>query len=92
MFQMFGGEETAVSIRFDNELAGVVFDKFGIDIPVVKADEAHFICRAKVAVSPQFLSWIVSFGDRAKILSPDSVIDELYQLVRNVEKNYDGNE
>lgn len=90
MFQMFGGEETNVSIQFDNDLVGVVFDRFGTDIPIIKSDENHFVCHVRVAVSPQFLSWIISFGQKAKILSPDSVIDELYQLVKEVKEIYKG--
>ena len=39
MFQMFSGEEADVSIEFDNELVGVVFDRFGTDIPIVKKDK-----------------------------------------------------
>lgn len=88
-FGMFGGEETEVSIEFENELVGVVFDRFGVDIPIIKTDDSHFLCRVKVAVSPHFLSWIISFGDKAKIISPDEVIDELYKLVRSVKKIYD---
>ncbi len=88
MFQMYGGEETDVSIQFENGLVGVVFDRFGMDIPIIKSDENHFVCRVKVAVSPQFLSWVISFGDRARIISPDSVIDELYQLVESVKNIY----
>ncbi|MGN0179514.1 MAG: helix-turn-helix transcriptional regulator [Monoglobaceae bacterium] len=88
MFQMFGGEETEVSVRFDNELVGVVYDRFGVDIPIVKKDEKHFTCRIRVAVSPHFLSWIISFGGRAQIISPQSVIDELCALVENVRSNY----
>ena len=88
MFQMYGGEETDVSIQFENGLVGVVFDRFGMDIPIIKSDENHFVCRVKVAVSPQFLSWVIGFGDRARIISPDSVIDELYQLVESVKNTY----
>lgn len=89
MFQMFGGEETEVSIRFHNALVGVVFDRFGTDIPVVKEDEEHFVCRVKVAVSPHFLAWLVGFGDKAKLLSPQSVVEEFRQLVEDVRKNYE---
>lgn len=88
-FGMFSGEETDVSIVFKNELVGVVFDRFGTDISIVKKDEECFICHVKVAVSPHFLSWIISFGDRVKIISPQSVIDELYHLVRSVKNIYD---
>lgn len=92
MFQMFGGEETDVSIKFENELVGVVYDRFGADVPIVKADEKHFICHVKVAVSPHFLSWIISFGNRAEILSPDTVVEQLYSLLREASKVYEGAE
>ena len=92
MFQMFGGEETDVSIKFENELVGVVFDRFGADVPIVKSDENHFICHVKVAVSPHFLSWIISFGNRAEILSPDGVVEQLYSLLRETSKVYEGAE
>lgn len=88
MFQMFGGDETDVSIEFENELVGVVFDRFGTEIPILKSDENHFICRVKVAVSPFFLSWIISFGNKAKIISPDRVAKELYDLVTTVKEQY----
>ena len=88
-FAMFGGEETEVSIKFENDLVGVVFDRFGTDVRIVKADEEHFICTVKVAVSPHFLSWIVSFGRRAKIMSPDYVVDEMYALIRESLENYE---
>ena len=89
MFQMFSGEETDVSIEFDNEFVGVVFDRFGTDIPIVKKDEEHFICHVKVAVSPHFLSWIMSFGKQAKIISPDYVVEEMYQLARDITEIYE---
>lgn len=90
MFQMFGGEEVSVSMKFENELVGVIYDRFGIDVPIIKADEHHFICNVKVAVSPHFLSWIISFGSRAEIISPDTVIEQLYSLLRETSKVYEG--
>lgn len=89
MFQMFGGEETEVSIEFENDLVSVVFDRFGTEIPIIKKDENHFVCRVKVAVSPHFLSWIMSFGKKAKIVSPDYVIEEMYELAKNVIEIYE---
>ena len=89
MFAMFNGEETEVSIKFENELVGVVFDRFGTDIRIVKCDEDHFICTVHVSVSPHFLAWIFSFGNRAEIISPDYVINEMYNLVLDVKEKYD---
>ena len=88
MFQMFGGEETSVSIIFENELIGVVYDRFGTDIPVIKVDDKHFKCMVKVAVSPVFLSWLISFGGRAKVVSPDEVKEQLKKLIEDVANQY----
>lgn len=89
VFSMYGGEETDVSLWFDNSLVGVVFDRFGTDIPIRKVDDTHFTCNVKVAVSPHFLTWMMSFGNRAKILSPESVVEELKKLIKNIKQVYD---
>ena len=88
-FGMFSGEGTNVSIKFENELVGVVLDRFGVDVRISKEDEKHFVCRVKVAVSPQFLAWVFSFGNRAEIISPDSVVDEMRRMISEVKGKYD---
>lgn len=87
-FGMFGGEETDISIRFHNDLASVVFDRFGTDIPIISRNDDSFVCRVRAAVSPHFLSWLVTFGNKAKILSPQHVADELCAQVKSVMENY----
>lgn len=89
MFQMFGGEQTEVSIEFENDLVGVVFDRFGMDIPIIKTDENHFMCRVVVSVSPHFLSWIITFGKKARIVSPDFVVDRMYQMTKEISEMYE---
>lgn len=88
VFSMFGGEETEVTVKFKNNLAGAVFDRFGTDIPIIQSDDEHFVCRIKVAVSPHFLSWIISFGNRAEIISPNEVVDQIKALLDSVRQNY----
>jgi len=75
LFQMFSGEETTVKMRFHRSLTNVVVDRFGRDILLIPDGEEHFVFTAKVAVSPMFLSWVIGFGNKAKILHPQSVID-----------------
>ena len=88
VFSMFGGEETEVTILFENELMNVVFDRFGTGIPISVVDENHFSCRVKVAVSPVFLSWVTSFGNRAKIVAPENVVVQLKDMLNEVIENY----
>lgn len=88
VFGMFGGEKTDVSIKFTNDLAGVVFDHFGTKVPVIKLDDNCFKCNVKVAISNQFLSWVMGFGNKAKILSPESVVNQMKSLVEDIKNIY----
>lgn len=80
VFGMFGGETTSVRMRFHNSLVGVVIDRFGPETMLIPDGPSHFIYTMDVAISPLFLGWLAGFGDRAKILSPQSVIDQYLAL------------
>jgi len=41
-----------------------------------------------VAVSPMFLSWLIGFGNKAKILHPQSVIEAYKDLCREGLEQY----
>ena len=86
MFGMFGGEEETVKILCKNELAGVIIDRFGNDVMLMKADDEHFYARIKVAVSLKFLSWVMALGEGAMIVGPDAVVEQMRQEVRSQAK------
>ena len=75
LFQMFSGEEATVKLRFHRSLINVVVDRFGSETMLIPDGEEHFVFTVNVAVSPIFLSWVIGFGTKAKILHPQSVID-----------------
>ena len=84
IFGMFGGEELQVRLRFENNLANVVVDRFGKDVFVQPDDGEHFIAVVRVQMSPQFLGWIFALGVGVEILSPQSVRDALLEQSRRV--------
>lgn len=75
LFQMYSGETATVKLRFHRSLINVVIDRFGRDVLLIPDGEEHFVFTVNVAVSPMFLSWVIGFGAKAKILHPQSVID-----------------
>ncbi|HKM32215.1 MAG TPA: WYL domain-containing protein [Oscillospiraceae bacterium] len=89
IFSMFSGEEMLVRLQFDNSLVGAVFDKFGIDLTIIKADESNFIITHKIAVSPSFFGWLFQFGKLVKILSPECVQEKFLTLVQENTAQYD---
>ena len=88
LFQMFYGETSTVKMRFHRSLTNVVIDRFGRDTMLIPDGEEHFVFTVNVAVSPVFLSWVISFGSKAKILHPKSVIDSCTALCREVLEQY----
>ena len=75
LFQMYSGDEAEVKLRFHKSLVNVVIDRFGRDILLIPDGEDHFVFTVHVAVSPMFLSWVIGFGAKARVLHPQSVID-----------------
>ena len=74
-FGMFSGEVQSVRLLFENALAGPVIDRFGADISLVPYDEGHFNVTVSAAVNVQFFGWLGGFGDRVRILSPESAVE-----------------
>ena len=88
LFGMYNGVQETVKIRFENSLIGVVADRFGREVFLSPDGDSHFTVTTKVAVSPQFLSWVFSFGPQAQILSPEPVRNQFLQLLHETEANY----
>lgn len=90
VFSMYGGDEKRVTLRFINPLLDTVIERFGTkDAQYSKCDEKHFAVTAKVEVSPQFFGWLLGFGKKAKLISPDDVVEKFKSYVEDVKKMYE---
>lgn len=88
LFQMYSGDTVDVKMRFHRSLINVVIDRFGKDTMLIPDGEDFFNFTVRVAVSPMFLSWIMGFGSKAKILYPQSVIDDFCSLCADAMNQY----
>jgi predicted DNA-binding transcriptional regulator YafY len=90
LFQMFAGDLTNVKMQFHKELVNVVIDRFGRDTMLIpQPDGIHFNFTVPVALSPMFLSWVIGFGEKAKILHPQNAIDACKELCKAALSHYD---
>ena len=89
LFQMYSGDALDVKMRFHRSLLNVVIDRFGNDTMLIPDGEDWFVFTVKVAISPMFLSWVVGFGAKAKILYPQSVVDACKDLCREAMSQYE---
>ena len=88
LFQMYSGEMSEVKMRFHRSLLNVVIDRFGKDTMLIPDGEDYFNFTVKVAISPMFLSWVIGFGAKAKILYPQSVVDACKALCMEAMSQY----
>ncbi|MBR0133591.1 MAG: WYL domain-containing transcriptional regulator [Lachnospiraceae bacterium] len=77
-FNMFSGQIANVILKFDDSLIGVIYDKFGEDIKMLRSDDSSCVVTATIRVSPTFWGWLFQFADKMQILSPAYLI-ELYK-------------
>ena len=86
---MFGGKKRRLTIRFISPLLDTTIDRFGTKgVSYSKLDETHFTVTADVEISEQFFSWMCGFGNKAKILSPDFVVDEFREYLDKIRGMY----
>lgn len=86
VFGMFGGETEQVTLRCEDRLAGVIFDKFGQNVMAIP-DGDHFTVTVPVAVSPQFFGWLCGLSGGVTVTHPESVkkryLDHLKKLMES---------
>ena len=92
LFGMFGGEEVRVTLEARNDMIGILIDRFGKDLLVTRTDEDHFRTVVEVAVSRQFLGWVMALGDGMRIVGPESVVARMRAEVRRLAERYDSND
>ena len=87
-FGMFAGDENTLEIEFDNNLIGVVMDRFGKDIILNSNTENTFVAKLNVNISSQFYGWLAGLGTGVKILSPQSEVEKYLKYIKDISSKY----
>ncbi len=89
MFNMFKGDPVKAEIIFDISLLNVVFDRFGLNITIYPVDKNRFKTFLDVSISPTFISWLFTFKDKAEVIAPNSLVEEIKSTLNSLKKVYD---
>ena len=89
-FGMFSGETVKAKIVFDESLVSIVLDQFGTDTILRPHEDNKFIINVSVAATPVFLSWIFLFGNQAEILEPESLRENMRNMIETSNSIYGG--
>jgi len=89
VFSMYGGEKRLVELHFVHPLLDAVVDRFGTkDVQYAKVDDTYFGVTAKVEISDQFFGWLLGFGNKAKIVYPDDLMEQFRGYLDSIREMY----
>lgn len=88
MFGMYGGKEEWVRLECNNSYAGVMVDRFGKDISMIPLDGTRFTVNVEVAVSSQFMAWVIGLGEGVRITGPERVVAMMKTEIDRLIKQY----
>lgn len=91
-FGMYSGNDVRVTLRVHNSLSGVIFDRFGRDVPVTADGEEHFRVSQVVTISPILFGWLFQFGGKVEVISPEEVREEYRRRLGEVLGQYSDGE
>ena len=74
-FKMYGGPLRRVTLKFDESLIGVIYNKFG-EKTVIKKSGDKFTASVQVQISPTFWGWLMQFPTTMKIKSPEDLKEQ----------------
>lgn len=77
LFHMYSGEEKSIEIEFDNHLINVVIDRFGINADIRPLDNNKFRLITKAVISEGLIRWLLTWGKDAKVLYPESLVEQI---------------
>ncbi len=83
-FKMYGGPVSDVTIEFEDKLIGVVQDKFGEHVNIVRTAPDKCVASVQLQVSPTFWGWLFQFGKQMRILSPEKLVEEYHNKIKEL--------
>ena len=91
---MYAGPQCRLRLRCENRLAGVLIDRFGLEVSLVPDGPEHFTALVELVVSPPLWGWLFGLGPGVEVLEPDWAVEQFAQRLKQVSALYqkDGNQ
>lgn len=81
LFGMFGGTPEPVTLRCENQLAGIILERFGEEPHFSpEPDGKSFSVTVRVVPCDLFYAWVIGFRGRMRIVSPAAAREEMKKM------------
>ena len=89
-FGMYAGRDCKLRLRCENRMAGVVIDRFGLDVPLIPDGEDYFTVTLDVVVSPPLWGWLFGLGAGVEVLGPAWAVEDFAARLEELAALYRG--
>ena len=83
VFNMFSGNEEEIVLDCNSDILDQVIDRFGDKIFIRQSEESRFKFSHKACISEGLVAWILQFGNKMRVESPNSLKEQI--LKRSLE-------
>ncbi len=89
-FGLFSADQVDVKLKFSKEISHHIEGRTWHHSQEVKRKKnGDLILSMKVGVSPELIAWILGWNKQVMVLSPDKLIEEIKQNVKDIQKLYE---
>lgn len=88
LFSMYGGKLCTVTLCCKKSVIEQATDRFGENIFIKNVTEDEFCFSVDAALSDALVTWIISYGDKIRVVSPKELIDMTVLRAEEVLKIY----
>ena len=89
LFNMFGGKTENIELRCEISLLEQIIDRFGMDVFVRNVTDTHFSFSVKAVASEAFITFIMNFGNRIEIKSPEYLREKIANRISKIKELYE---
>lgn len=87
-FSMFSGEKRTVRLLCENDILGVLVDRFGSDVSMRPEGDSRVMAHMDVQVSSQFFGWLAGLGNKVRVEAPEDVVEEYKKYLDSIRNLY----
>jgi len=89
LFNMYGGKLENVDLRCKIEILEQITDRFGDKIFVRDVTDTHFAFTTKAVISDAFVTWLMNYGEKIEVISPNFLKEKIKQRAEEILKIYE---
>lgn len=88
LFSMYGGEAEEVELKCSRSILEQVADRFSENIFIKKVTDTHFSISINAVISDALVTWIINYGEKIEVTSPETLRNMVADRARKVLEIY----